>query len=62
MEIIEIAEEMSPSEIFTSITYDTESKEVGLQYGYVLLSLPVEDLESMVNLLATAAEQIENLS
>ena len=60
MEIIEIAEEMMPSEIFTSITYDPQNKEVGFQYGYVLISLPIEDLENMINLLEMAAEQIQS--
>ena len=60
MEIIEIAEEMMPSEIYTSVTYDPESREVGFQYGYVLLSLPVEDLERMIELLSQAAEEIES--
>jgi len=59
MEIIEIAEEMMPSEIYASITYDPENREVGFQYGYVLLSLPVEDLDKMIELLSMAADTID---
>jgi hypothetical protein len=57
-DIQELAEGVMPSEIFTSISHDPETKEICIQYGYVLLSIPEEDYESLVSLLTEAAQQI----
>lgn len=58
MDLKELAESVMPSEVFALVTYDPEAQEVGLQYGYVLLSLPREDFESFVELLVRAGERL----
>jgi hypothetical protein len=59
MSVRELAEDVMPSEVFAMVSFDTETHEVGIQYGYVLLSLPREDFESFVELLVSASERLE---
>lgn len=58
MDMQELAESVLPSEVFAMVTFDPETQEVGVQYGYVLLSLPREDFESFVELLVQAGERL----
>ncbi len=58
MEVQELVESVMPSEVFTAVSYDPKTREVGIQYGYVLLSLPREDFESFVDLLVQAEERL----
>jgi len=60
MALRELAEDVMPSEVFAMVSYDPETREVGIQYGYVLLSLPQEDFESFVALLTRAAESLSS--
>jgi hypothetical protein len=60
MAVRELVEDVMPSEVFAMVSYDPETHEVGIQYGYVLLSLPQEDFESFVNLLIDAGERLES--
>jgi len=62
MSVRELAEDVMPSEVFAMVSFDTETHEVGIQYGYVLLSLPEEDFESFVELLASAGERLKGIS
>lgn len=57
-DIQELAEGMMPSEIYTSVVRDPETKEICIQYGYVLLSIPEEDFEDLLSLLSEAAEKL----
>ncbi len=59
MDVRDLAESVLPSEVFAMVTFDPETQEVGVQYGYVLLSLPREDFESFVELLVRAGERLE---
>ncbi len=59
MDVKELAERVMPSEVFAMVTYDPETHEVGIQYGYVLLSLPREDVEPLIELLEEALERLE---
>ncbi len=59
MDVEELAERVLPSEVFAMVTYDPETREVGLQYGYVLLSLPREDVGPLVELLEEALARLE---
>ncbi|GEM_PF-2699231 len=61
MDIQDLAESVLPSEVFAMVTLDPETQEVGVQYGYVLLSLPREDFEDFVELLRQAAERLHQL-
>lgn len=62
MEMRELTEGVMPSEVFAAVSYDPETREVGVQYGYVLLSLPREDFESFLYLLLEAKERLEGNS
>ncbi|OGF52773.1 MAG: hypothetical protein A2Z21_00270 [Candidatus Fraserbacteria bacterium RBG_16_55_9] len=62
MEMRELTDGVMPSEVFAAISYDPETREVGVQYGYVLLSLPREDFESFIDLLLEAKERLEGNS
>jgi len=59
MDMQELTEGVMPSEVFAAVSYDPETHEVGVQYGYVLLSLPREDFESFLALLFQAKESLE---
>lgn len=58
MDVRDLNEGVMPSEVFAAVSYDPETREVGVQYGYVLLSLPREDFESFLNLLLEAQEKL----
>ena len=55
----ELIEGVMPSEVFAAVSYDPETREVGIQYGYALLSLPLEDFESFLELLMEARESLD---
>jgi hypothetical protein len=59
MDVKELVEDVLPSEVFAMVTYDPETEEVGVQYGYVLLSLPREDFGRFVEMLAEAEERLD---
>jgi hypothetical protein len=59
MEMRELTEAVLPSEVFAAVSYDPETREVGIQYGYVLLSLPREDFASFLALLHEAQTSLE---
>lgn len=61
MDMEELAEGVMPSDVFAMVTYDRETREVGIQYGYVLLSLPREDFGPFVDLLSEAEGHLEGM-
>lgn len=58
MEFDELADGVMPSDIYVSLTLDEETGEIGIQYGYALISVPREDLPEMINVLRDAQEQL----
>jgi len=62
MEFDELADGVLPSDTYASLTYDAESAEVGIQYGYALISVPREDLPDLIQLLTDANEQLDELT
>lgn len=61
MDIEDLADEVLPSETMAAVTYDPETGEVGVQYGYALISLPREDLASLAQLLGEASERLDEV-
>ncbi len=59
MELKELADVVLPSETYSAVTFDRESQEIGIQYGYVLVSMPVEDLDGLIALLTKAKEKLK---
>lgn len=58
MSFNELADGALPSDTYAAITYDEESAEVGIQYGYALISIPREDLAGLIELLDDAHGQL----
>lgn len=61
MEFDELADGVLPSDTYASLTYDEESAEVGIQYGYALISIPREDLPDLIQLLQDAQEELGDI-
>ena len=59
MGLNELAEGVLPSETYCAVTYDRDTNEVGIQYGYVLVSLPAEDLSDLIALLTKASSTLK---
>ena len=55
----ELAEGVLPSEAIVALWYDDELHEIGVQYGYVVVSMPVEDFTEFTGLLQQAEEQLK---
>ena len=62
MDFDELTDGVLPSDTYAAITYDEESAEVGIQYGYALVSIPREDLPDLIQLLNDASEQLDELT
>lgn len=58
MEFDELSDGVLPSDTYAAITYDAESAEVGIQYGYALISVPREDLPDLIELLSDAQDEL----
>lgn len=58
MAVKDLAEGMTQSEILVSVWYDDETNEVLLQYGYVNLSMPLEDFGDLIHMLLEAEEKL----
>lgn len=54
MAIETLAETVAASETWISVWHDDAEKEVYVQYGYVDISMPVEDFEDFVETLIEA--------
>ncbi len=61
MEFDELADGVMPSDTYVSLTLDEETAEIGIQYGYALISIPREDLPEMIEVLQNAQEQLTML-
>lgn len=59
MAIKDLAEGLTPGELWVSVWLDEESKEVFVQYGYVDISMPVEDFSSFIDVLVEAEDRLE---
>lgn len=59
MAIKDLAEAMATSDTWMSVWHDDEEKEVYVQYGYVDISLPIEDFHDFVEMLVSAEEKLE---
>jgi len=59
MAVKDLAEGLTPSETWVSVWHDDEAQEVYIQYGYVDISMPVEDLQSLIDILIQAEERLE---
>jgi len=55
----DLVESILPSETLLALWYDKDTHEVLMQYGYVALSMPVEDFSELVGLLQQAQQQLE---
>ena len=58
MAVKDLAEAMATSETWMSVWHDDEEREVYFQYGYVDISMPIEDFHDLVEMLATAEEKL----
>lgn len=58
MAIETLAEAVATSETWISVWHDTNEREVYVQYGYVDISMPVEDFEDFVETLVEARERL----
>lgn len=56
MEIEDLAERLTTSEIGVSVWQDNETGDVFIQYGYASISMPREDFLDFVAILSEAAE------
>jgi len=54
----DLAEGMLPSETYVGLWYDDETHEIGIQHGYVVLMMPVEDYPEFVGLLQQAEKKL----
>lgn len=59
MAVKDLAEGLTPSELWVSVWYDDETREVFVQYGYVDISMPVEDFSSFIDVLVQAENKLE---
>ncbi|HED04079.1 MAG TPA: hypothetical protein ENI60_04860 [Candidatus Fraserbacteria bacterium] len=55
----DLVEGILPSETLLALWYDKDTREVLMQYGYVALSMPMEDFSELVGLLQQAQERLE---
>lgn len=58
MAIETLAEAVATSETWISVWHDDAEKEVYVQYGYVDISMPIEDFEDFVETLIEAREKL----
>ena len=58
MAIETLAEAVATSETWISVWYDDTEKEVYVQYGYVDISMPIEDFEDFVETLIEARQKL----
>ncbi len=58
MAIETLAETVAASETWISVWHDTNEHEVYVQYGYVDISMPVEDFEDFVETLVEARQKL----
>lgn len=58
MAIETLAEAVAASETWISVWHDTSEREVYVQYGYVDISMPVEDFEDFVGTLVEARQKL----
>lgn len=58
MAIETLAEAVAASETWISVWHDDAEKEVYVQYGYVDISMPVEDFEDFVETLVKARQKL----
>lgn len=61
MDVEELVDDTMPSDAIAAVSYDPETGEVGIQYGYVLVSLPREDFAGFIDLLRDAEERLEEV-
>jgi len=55
----DLIETTTTSETPLAVWFDPETHEVGVQYGYVVISLPVEDFHDVAEALSAAKAQLE---
>jgi len=55
----DLIEAVTTSETPVSVWFDDETHEVGIQYGYVVLSVPVEDFHDLSEAFAEARTKLE---
>jgi len=55
----DLVEITTTSETPLAVWFDPETHEVGVQYGYVVISLPVEDFHDVAEALFAAKAQLE---
>jgi hypothetical protein len=60
MAIETLAETVAPSETWISVWHDDAEHEIYIQYGYVDISMPVEDFEEFVETLMEAREKLKS--
>jgi hypothetical protein len=58
MAVETLAETVATSDTWISVWHDDSEKEIYLQYGYVDISMPVEDFEDLVEMLIQAREKL----
>ena len=58
MAVKDLAEAMATSDTWMSVWYDDEEHEVYFQYGYVDISMPIEDFHDLVEMLVKAEEKL----
>ncbi len=58
MAIETLAEAVATSETWISVWHDSTEHEVYVQYGYVDISMPVEDFEDFVDTLIEARQKL----
>ncbi len=54
----DLVDTVTASETPLAIWFDPETHEVGVQYGYVVLSLPLEDFSDLADAFAEARDQL----
>lgn len=55
----DLLETTTTSETPLAVWYDEETHEVGVQYGYVVLSLPAEDFADLAEAFSEAQRRLE---
>jgi hypothetical protein len=58
MTIETLAEAVAPSETWISVWHDDAEHEIYIQYGYVDISMPIEDFAEFVETLVEAREKL----
>ncbi|MCS6936496.1 MAG: hypothetical protein NZ610_00175 [Candidatus Bipolaricaulota bacterium] len=59
MAIETLAERLAASETWISLWRDTSENEIYLQYGYVDISMPVEDFEDLLEAMLEARQKLK---